>query len=76
MSIKKRAQRALDDALAQQQLEGLTVTPETVALLERAARGEITTAEIIRQLHERYDMKLAQDFMKKRRNVFRQLAKR
>ena len=72
----RRNRRALDNAIAQQRLEGLEVTPETVALLEQAARGEITTAEIIRQLQERYDMKLAQNFMKKRRNVFRQLAKR
>ncbi len=64
-------------------------SPETVALLEAAARGEISTAELIRKLYERYsrtdavpqempefenDRKLAQDFMKKRRKVFRKLA--
>ena len=67
-------QLALDDALAQQRLEGLEVTPETVALLEQVVRGEIATDDVIRKLHERYDMKLAQDFMKKRRNVFQKLA--
>ncbi|KJU87189.1 hypothetical protein MBAV_000618 [Candidatus Magnetobacterium bavaricum] len=45
---------AVDYAIAQQQLEGLIVPPETVADLERMARGEITTANVISNLYDRY----------------------
>ena len=50
----QRNQRALDNALAQQRLEGLTVSPETVADLQRVTRGEISTSDVIRKLYERY----------------------
>ncbi|WP_085053245.1 antitoxin VbhA family protein [Candidatus Magnetominusculus xianensis] len=46
--------RAFDHAIAQQQLEGLVVPPETVADLERVTRGEITTSDVIRNLYDRY----------------------
>ena len=49
----QRNMRAVAHAIAQQELEGLTVTPETVAELHRAARGEIDTDEIIRNIHRR-----------------------
>ena len=45
--------RHVAHAIAQQELEGLTVTPETVADLNRAARGEIDTDEIIRNIYSR-----------------------
>jgi hypothetical protein len=46
--------RALDHAVAQQRLEGLTVTPETLADLTRVASGEISTASVIDNLYARY----------------------
>ncbi|MGA8593649.1 MAG: hypothetical protein WB676_02800 [Bryobacteraceae bacterium] len=41
----RRNMRAVADAIAQQELEGLTVSPETTADMESAARGEIDSAE-------------------------------
>jgi hypothetical protein len=49
----QRNMRAVAHAIAQQELEGLMVTPETVADLHRAARGEIDTDEIIRNIYRR-----------------------
>jgi hypothetical protein len=45
--------RAVLHAIAQQELEGLTVSAATVADLQRAARGEIDTDEVIRNIHSR-----------------------
>ncbi len=45
--------RAVAHAIAQQSLEGLTVTPATVAGLQRAARGEVETDELIRNIRLR-----------------------
>ncbi|MBF0516548.1 MAG: antitoxin VbhA family protein [Nitrospirae bacterium] len=50
----QRNKRALDQALAQQRLEGLTVPPETVAELERVTCDEMTTADVISNLYDRY----------------------
>ncbi|MBF0537886.1 MAG: antitoxin [Nitrospirae bacterium] len=50
----QRNKRAFDHAIAQQQLEGLMVPPETVADLERVTRGEITTFDVINNLYDRY----------------------
>lgn len=47
--------RAMDHAIAQQTLEGLAVSRETINDLERAVRGEITTADAIRNVHTRLD---------------------
>jgi Antitoxin VbhA len=49
----QRNLRAVAHAIAQQELEGLTVTPATVADLHRAARGEIDTDQIIRNIYRR-----------------------
>jgi hypothetical protein len=49
----QRNMRAVAHAIAQQELEGLTVTPATVADLHRAAHGEIETDEIIRNIYRR-----------------------
>ena len=49
----QRNMRAVAHAIAQQELEGLSVTPTTVADLHRAARGEIDTDEIIRNIYRR-----------------------
>ena len=49
----QRNMRAVAHAIAQQELEGLEVTPETVADLRRAARGEIDTDEVIRNIYRR-----------------------
>jgi hypothetical protein len=47
--------RAVAHAIAQQELEGLTVPASTVADLHRAARGEIDTDtdEVIRNIYRR-----------------------
>jgi len=49
----QRNMRAVAHAIAQQELEGLKVTASTVADLRRAARGEIDTDEIIRNICRR-----------------------
>jgi hypothetical protein len=49
----QRNMRAVAHAIAQQELEGLTVPASTVADLRRAARGEIDTDEVIRNIHRR-----------------------
>jgi hypothetical protein len=51
-------QRAVEHAVAQQRLEGLTVPPEAVADLQRIARGEITTAEALRAAHARFSSRV------------------
>ena len=49
----QRNMRAVARAIAQQELEGLSVPEETIADLHRVARGEIDTAEVIRNIHTR-----------------------
>ena len=49
----QRNMQAVARALAQQELEGLEVPEETIADLHRVARGEIDTAEVIRNIHAR-----------------------
>lgn len=49
----QRNTRAVAHAIAQQELEGLQVPESTVADLRRAARGEIRTDEVIRNIHRR-----------------------
>jgi Antitoxin VbhA len=49
----QRNMRAVAHAIAQQELEGLKVSEATVADLYRAARGEIDTDEVIRNIHAR-----------------------
>jgi hypothetical protein len=46
----RRNMRAVAHAIAQQELEGLKVPESTVADLYRAARGEIETDEVIRNI--------------------------
>ena len=50
----QRNMRAVAHAIAQQELEGLTVPAETVADLERVARGEIDTDEARRNIQRRF----------------------
>jgi hypothetical protein len=47
--------RAVSHAVAQQELEGLKVPESTVADLRRAARGEIDTAEVIRNIYRQFN---------------------
>jgi len=56
MTKSERAahRRALDHAVAQQRLEGLTMSPETVAALKRVAKGKISTSDVIHELYTRY----------------------
>jgi hypothetical protein len=49
----QRNMRSVAHALAQQELEGLKVTAATVADLRRAARGEIDTDEVVRNIYRR-----------------------
>jgi Antitoxin VbhA len=46
--------RALEHAIAQQRIEGLTITPETLADLNRVVRGEISSDTVIANLYSRY----------------------
>ena len=45
--------RDVAHAIAQQELEGLTVSKATVEDMQRAARGEIEPDEVIRNIHAR-----------------------
>jgi len=45
---------AIGNAIAQQRMEGLHASPEALADLERAARGEITLADGIRNAIARH----------------------
>jgi len=47
--------RGVAHAIAQQELEGLKVPESTVDDLRRAARGEIDTEEIIRNICRRFN---------------------
>jgi hypothetical protein len=49
----QRSMRAVAHAIGQQELEGLKVPAATVADLQRVARGEIDTKEVIRNIHRR-----------------------
>jgi hypothetical protein len=49
----ERNMRHIAHAIAQQELEGLKVPEATVADLERVARGEIGTDEVIRNIERR-----------------------
>lgn len=51
----RRSMRAVAHAIAQQDLEGLKVPEATVADLHRAARGEIDTDEIIRNIYRPFE---------------------
>ena len=46
--------RAVDHAIAQQELEGLKVPKPTIDDLRRAARGEIDTDEVRRNIYRRF----------------------
>jgi len=50
----QRHLRAIDHAIAQQSLEGLTVSEETVADMHRAARGEIAAENVIANIYARF----------------------
>jgi hypothetical protein len=50
----QRNMRAVAHAIAQQELEGLKVSKATVDDMRRAARGEIDTDEVIRNIYRRF----------------------
>ena len=52
--------RAVAHAVAQQELEGLKVSDATVEDMQRAARGEISSDDVVRNIHAR--LKNAQIF--------------
>jgi hypothetical protein len=49
----ERRMLAVDNAVAQQRLEGLTVSEETVEDLRRSARGEVSIDQVIESIHAR-----------------------
>jgi hypothetical protein len=51
----QRNLRSVAHAVAQQELEGLKVTPSTIADLQRVARGEIDTDEVLRNIYRRFE---------------------
>jgi hypothetical protein len=51
----QRNMRAVAHAIGQQELEGLKVPESTIADLHRAARGEIDTDEVIRNIYQRFN---------------------
>lgn len=50
----ERNLRAVTHAIAQQELEGLTVPDETVEDMRRIARGEMSNDDLIRKLYSRF----------------------
>jgi hypothetical protein len=51
---RKHRQRALAQAIAQQELEGLSVPEAARQDLERVARGELRSSDVIRKIYRRY----------------------
>ena len=51
----ERNVRAIAHAIGQQELEGLKVSSSAIADLHRAARGEIGTDEVIRNIRRRVE---------------------
>jgi len=51
----ERNLRAVGHAVAQQRLEGLTVSESTVEDMQRAARGEIPASEVIANIYARFE---------------------
>jgi hypothetical protein len=49
----QRRRLAVENAVAQQELEGLTVSPEAQADMRGVARGEMTTEQAIANVHAR-----------------------
>jgi hypothetical protein len=49
----ERNMRAVEHAIAQQELEGLKVSEETIEDMRRAARGEIDSDDVIANIHAR-----------------------
>ncbi|MGH9444137.1 MAG: hypothetical protein ACRD3O_00080 [Terriglobia bacterium] len=54
----RRNMRHVAHAIAQQELEALTVDEETKADLHSTARGEIDTKEVRRRIHARLEKQL------------------
>ncbi|MER2529094.1 MAG: antitoxin VbhA family protein [Candidatus Competibacter denitrificans] len=50
----RRNLKAVENAVAQQRLEGLEVPPEVIEDMKRAARGEITIADGIRNTYQKF----------------------
>lgn len=50
----ERNLRAVTHAIAQQELEGLTVPLETVEEMRKIARGEMSNDDLIRKLYSRF----------------------
>jgi hypothetical protein len=54
-AIDARQARAIAHAVAQQELEGLKVSPATLEDMHRAARGEISDDDVIANIYARFD---------------------
>ena len=55
-SESERNEQAIRHAVAQQALEGLKVSEETIADMRRAAVGEISDDEVIQNIFKRYSV--------------------
>jgi hypothetical protein len=53
-AIDPRQERPIAHAVAQQELEGLKVSPATLEDMHRAARGEISTQDVIANIYARF----------------------
>jgi hypothetical protein len=49
----ERRMLSVENAVAQQELEGLTVAPETIEDMRSVASGEMTTDQVIQNIHAR-----------------------
>lgn len=50
----RRNLKAVENAVAQQRLEGLAVPPDVIEEMKRAARGEIGIEEVIQNIREKF----------------------
>lgn len=50
----RRNLKAVENAVAQQRLEGLVVPPEVIEDMQRAARGEIAIEDGIKMTYQRF----------------------
>lgn len=50
----RRNLRAVENAIAQQRIEGLEVPPDVIEQMKRAARGEIEIEDGIRNTYEKF----------------------
>ena len=50
----QQRQRAIVNAIAQQELEGLKVPAQVIVDMQNVARGELSTDDVIRKIYSRF----------------------